>query len=238
MSNGATLRGALGGLYAHNAAESKKSREEARVSKIIRESDRQFHQQVQPLQQVDSLHVTLLQINKDHSQQLKIIGRACKLSRDAAQYGHSHVMSHFHWLPRLIPFPGILFAKMERLSCPGRGRRCAAQTFSHALRLTVAKDCLIDRYDGRALLDMIPAPPARSCLPSHDDLLLERSANCRYNEYAVTSLQLFELRALSRPWCASLSFERLLLFAPDLTQRSGISAARSFVGRWLAHATR
>ncbi len=46
MSKSGSLRGALGGLYAHNAAESKKAREETRVSKMIRESDRQFHLQV------------------------------------------------------------------------------------------------------------------------------------------------------------------------------------------------
>jgi hypothetical protein len=85
MSKAVALRGALGGLYAHNAAESKKSREEARVSKMLRESDRQFHQQVQPSQQALCRHFTSFQINKDPSQQLKILGRACKLSRDAAQ---------------------------------------------------------------------------------------------------------------------------------------------------------
>jgi hypothetical protein len=45
------LRGALSSLYAHNAAESKKAREDTRVSKIIRESDRQFYQQVVPCSQ-------------------------------------------------------------------------------------------------------------------------------------------------------------------------------------------
>ena len=43
-------------------------------------------------------------------------------------------------------------------------------------RLTPAKGCLIDRYDGRALLDMIAAPPARASAPSPDELLLERHA--------------------------------------------------------------
>ena len=45
------LRGALSSLYAHNAAESKKAREDTRVSKMIRESDRQFYQQVVPCSQ-------------------------------------------------------------------------------------------------------------------------------------------------------------------------------------------
>jgi hypothetical protein len=48
MSKATALRGALGGLYAHNAAEGKKSREETRVLKMLRESDRQFQQQVRP----------------------------------------------------------------------------------------------------------------------------------------------------------------------------------------------
>jgi hypothetical protein len=60
MSKSGSLRGALGGLYAHNAAESKKAREETRVSKMIRESDRQFHQQVRRTSHLCALfHSTL-----------------------------------------------------------------------------------------------------------------------------------------------------------------------------------
>jgi hypothetical protein len=116
MSKAVALRGALGGLYAHNAAESKKSREEARVSKMLRESDRQFHQQVRPLQQNVCHNLTPFQINKDPSQQLKIVGRACKLSRDAAQYRHTHfVISYFHLTPPFLAISGTLFVKMECL---------------------------------------------------------------------------------------------------------------------------
>ena len=42
------------------------------------------------------------------------------------------------------------------------------------LLLTIHKACLIDRYDGRALLDIMPAPPASSSVPLQDELLLER----------------------------------------------------------------
>ena len=52
--------------------------------------------------------------------------------------------------------------------------RCAVRR--PCSRLTPAKGCLIDRYDGRALLDMIAAPPARASAPSPDELLLERRA--------------------------------------------------------------
>ncbi len=34
--------------------------------------------------------------------------------------------------------------------------------------------CLIDRYDGRALLDALPPPPPSCSLPPDDELLLER----------------------------------------------------------------
>jgi hypothetical protein len=36
------------------------------------------------------------------------------------------------------------------------------------------ESCLIDRYDGRALLDLIPPPPAKISVPPADELLLER----------------------------------------------------------------
>jgi hypothetical protein len=54
---------------------------------------------------------TLLQINKDPSQQLKIVGRACKITRDAAQYCKS-VFGRF-W--KLISTAGIHFARTELL---------------------------------------------------------------------------------------------------------------------------
>ena len=58
MSKAGALRGALGGLYAHNAAESKKAREETRVFKMMKESDRQFQQQVR------RISVTIIQWRK------------------------------------------------------------------------------------------------------------------------------------------------------------------------------
>jgi hypothetical protein len=70
--------------------------------------------------------------------------------------------------------------------------------------------CLIDRYDGRALLDALPPPPPSCSLPPDDELLLERRVTVRATARTVTRHrlqltlpQLFELRAFSRPWCVA-----------------------------------
>ncbi len=63
------------------------------------------------------MYFTLFQINKDPSQQLKIVGRACKLSRDAAQYCPTGILWFLRltcpYLP-LTSVPGILFVKAAR----------------------------------------------------------------------------------------------------------------------------
>jgi hypothetical protein len=106
------------------------------------------------------LHFTPFQIHKDPSQQLKIVGRSCKLSRDAAQYCHSPEKIRF-----LTYATYIIHVHCRYSFCEG-----AASLMPWAGQ----EGCLIDRYDGRALLDLIPGPPAKSSVPSADELLLER----------------------------------------------------------------
>jgi hypothetical protein len=66
--------------------------------------------------------------------------------------------------------------------------------------------CLIDRYDGRALLDALPPPPSSCSLPPDDELLLERrvtvraTACCRLRSLSFLNYERFrDLGALPLP---------------------------------------
>ena len=115
--------------------------------------------------------------------------------------------------------------------------RCAVRR--PCSRLTPAKGCLIDRYDGRALLDMIAAPPARASAPSPDELLLERRAASpavpRPRSFLFSFLNYERYRDLGA-LLAVLQPVSVLTPAlpPHLTHCSRVSAARPLMGRLLA----
>jgi hypothetical protein len=192
MSKAGALRGALGGLYSHNAAESKKAREETRVFKMMKESDRQFLQQVRrlrpptyptrcPLGDCDSFadQQRRKPAVEDYWEGVQDYARRCSVLQ---MRFWSLLETHFH--------------------C----RHAFCENGTSLMPWAGQEGCLIDRYDGRALLDVLPPPPSSCSLPPDDELLLERrvtvraTACCRSHSLSFLNYERFrDLGALPLP---------------------------------------